>query len=642
MKLSNDPNAIKVTAGLALAGILLFGASFNDPFHFDDTLITGDSNVTNPARWSHFFNPLYLRQLTFFSFYLNHLVGGVSPGGYHVVNVALHIANAVLLFFLLGRFFERWIAIAAAAVFLVHPIQSEPVLYIYQRSVLLACFFSLLGLIALVERRHWLAVLFFFLAFEGKESAIAIPLAVAALIGTVNDLQVRRHSPPYEGGVAVPSRKKTRSEMARPGWSLTSYVKECVLKHGARATTPSAPLRWLRSILLMAQPPLLHKEGNTRGEFIDRRYRIGLLAGTIVLAGAALGLLVYWNEETVGVGVADQINPLKYFLVETRVIYTYLRLLFFPYPQSLEYEFPASGGVLHIAGLLAIFGAAWWLFRHERWRVPGFSILAFFILLAPTSSIIPSTDAAFEHRLYLPMLAFSLLAAWLLSRAPRRTWIAVALLLILGVLTIRRGTVWSSEIALWEDTVKRAPGKARVWFNLGGAYLNTDLAKARPAFLHAVELQPDFVEATYDLGVIEQRQQNWSRALAYYERTVEKNPQYWPAWNNMGNTLFAMGQRERAVQYFEKTLSLNRDYWPAQYNIAIVHFMSGRYADAVPRLRTVLDWSPDFREARQLLVLSIARTGNRRAADEEMKKLGEVTAAESRTTPTMILAPNRP
>jgi len=576
MNLSNDPNAMKVTAGLALAGILLFGASFNDPFHFDDTLITGDSNVTNPARWSHFFNPLYLRQLTFFSFYLNHLVGGVSPGGYHVVNVALHIANAVLLFFLLGRFFERWIAIAAAAVFLVHPIQSEPVLYIYQRSVLLACFFSLLGLIALVERRHWLAVLFFFLAFEGKESAIAIPLAVAALYE-------RRLSAVIYSGGALPR---------------------------------------LRSA--------------------DRRYRIALLAGAIVLAVSTLGILVYWQEQTVGVGAADQISPLKYLLAETRVIYTYLRLLFFPYPQSLEYEFPASGGVLHIAGLLAIFGAAWWLFRHERWRVPGFSILAFFILLAPTSSIIPSTDAAFEHRLYLPMLAFSLLAAWLLSRAPRRTWIAVALLLILGVLTIRRGTVWSSEIALWEDTVKRSPGKARVWFNLGGAYLNTDLAKARPAFLHAVELQPDFVEATYDLGVIEQRQQNWSRALAYYERTVEKNPQYWPAWNNMGNTLFAMGQRERAVQYFEKTLSLNRDYWPAQYNIAIVHFMSGRYADAVPRLRTVLDWSPDFREARQLLVLSIARTGNRRAADEEMKKLGEVTAAESRTTPTMILAPNRP
>ncbi len=89
--------------------------------------------------------------------------------------------------------------------------------------------------------------------------------AVAALCEAVTELQVRPHSPPYEGGVAVPLRKRTRSEMARPGWSLTSYVAERVLKHGMRATTPSAPLRWLRSIFLMAQPPLLHKEGNTLG-----------------------------------------------------------------------------------------------------------------------------------------------------------------------------------------------------------------------------------------------------------------------------------------------------------------------------------------------------------------------------------------
>src|SRR5207244_5589606 len=84
-----------------------------------------------------------------------------------------------------------------------------------------------------------------------------------ALCEAVTELQGRRHSPPYEGAVAVPLRKRTRSEMARPGWSLTSYVAECVLKHGMRATTPSAPLRWLRSIFLMAQPPLLFQEGNT-------------------------------------------------------------------------------------------------------------------------------------------------------------------------------------------------------------------------------------------------------------------------------------------------------------------------------------------------------------------------------------------
>jgi protein O-mannosyl-transferase len=161
MNLSNDPKALKVAACLICAGVLLFGASINDPFHFDDDLILRDSNVTNPARWIHFLNPLHLRQITFFSFYLNYLIGGDSPVGFHLVNIGLHIANAILLFLLLRRFFDFRIASAAAAIFLVHPIQTEPVLYIYQRSILLACFFSLLALIALAERRHgWAAVLF--------------------------------------------------------------------------------------------------------------------------------------------------------------------------------------------------------------------------------------------------------------------------------------------------------------------------------------------------------------------------------------------------------------------------------------------------------------------------------------------------
>jgi tetratricopeptide (TPR) repeat protein len=331
-------------------------------------------------------------------------------------------------------------------------------------------------------------------------------------------------------------------------------------------------------------------------------------------------------------------SPLGYFLTQTRVVYTYLRLLVFPYPQSLEYEFANAGGVLTILGIAVILGAAWWF----RKSIPGLCVLAFFILLAPTSSIVPSADAAFEHRLYLPMLAFSLLAAYLVSHAPRRTWIAASLILVLGVLTVRRGTVWSSDVALWEDAVKHAPGKARAWFNLGGAYLQSDPDKARAALLRAIELQPHLPAAHYDLGIVEQGKSNWSMALAYYGRAVEQDPSYWPAWNNMGNTLFSMGQRERSLEYFEKTLSLNRDYWPAQYNIAIVHVMSGRYAEALPRLKTVLDWQPDFREARQLLASTLTLAGYRASAEAEMKKLGELHAAESRNTPTMILAPNRP
>ena len=560
MKLSDDPHALRMAVLLVLAGILLFAPSFNDPFHFDDVLITNDANVMNAAQWSHFFNPLHLRQLTFLTFYLNHLAGGLDPSGYHVVNVLLHVANSALLFFLLRRFVERWIAIAAAAIFLVHPIQTSALLYVYERSTLLACFFSLLALIALAERRIGWVVVFFALAFEGKESAIAVPLSLAILVGG------RKFS----------------------------------------------------------------------------RLRVIFLATAASLSILALALLIHWNDRTVGIGAAAQISPLRYLLTETRVVYTYLRLLVFPYPQSLEYDFHEFGGVLAATGIVLILAGGYWLYRKERWRIPGLCVLAFFILLAPTSSIIPSADAAFEHRLYLPMLAFSLFVAGLLAPLPQRNVVATAVIIALAVLTIGRERIWSSDIALWEDTSRKAPGKARVWFNLGGAYLNTDPEKARAALLRALELQPHFTEALYDLGVIEQGKRNWNMALAYYGKAVEEQPTYWPAWNNMANTLFAIGQHERALEGFEKTLRLNPDYWPAQYNLAIVHFMRGRYAEAVRKLRIVLDWRPDFRDARYLLATSLTRAGDRALADAEWKKLGEVNAAESRITPTMILAPNRP
>jgi tetratricopeptide (TPR) repeat protein len=550
---------MKVTAGLVLAGVLLFGPSFNDPFHFDDTLITGDSNVTNPAHWAHFFNPLHLRQLTFFTFYLNHLFGGDDPSGYHLVNVGIHVANAVLLYWLLARFVEPWIALAAAGLFLVHPVQTEPVLYVYERSTLLACFFSLLALTALVKERRWLAVVMFLCAFESKESAIAVPL-VAALSG------------------------------ARLG-------------------------------------------RNERGLKPATTY---LVAG--ILAVAALAILMYRHEASVGIGATAQINPLRYLLTETRVVFTYLRLLVFPYSQSLEYDFQNVGSVLTVAGVAALLLAGW-LLRH---RVEGICVLAFFILLAPTSSFIPSADAAFEHRLYLPMAAFSVLVAYGLSKIRWRTSVTIAVFIILATLTLRRETVWSSDLTLWQNTVQHAPGKARVWFNLGGAYMNSDPENARKSFLHALQLQPHFPEALYDLGVIEQRKKNWDLAVTYYQRAIDQQTDYWPAWNNMGNTLFAMGRRDPALRCFETTLRLNPDYWPAQYNIAVVYYLNGRYTEAVPKLGIVLDWQPGFREARYLLATSLTQSGNRVYAEREWQRLGGMNATESRLTPTMILAPNRP
>src|SRR5712691_1836645 len=94
----------------------------------------------------------------------------------------------------------------------------------------------------------------------------------------------RAYSPPCEGGVVAPSKNGSVPKTARTGWSLTSYVSKCVLKHwlvsdhlsvdgcalsGLRGLRPpSAALRWLRDFLLMPQPPLLCKEGNEPTETV--------------------------------------------------------------------------------------------------------------------------------------------------------------------------------------------------------------------------------------------------------------------------------------------------------------------------------------------------------------------------------------
>ena len=517
----------------------MFGSSLNDPFHFDDALILKDSNVTNSSRWFHFLNPLHLRQVTFFSFYLNYLVGGDDPFGFHAVNVGLHIANAILFFYLLSQFLQRWVAGAAAALFLIHPIQTEPVLYIYQRSVLLACLFSLLALIAFHRQKYWLAGVLFVCAFESKESAVAVPLALA----------------------------------------------------------------------------LLH----------NHKARHWLLLGTAGAATGALALLVYHSETTVGIGATGEVSPLAYFVAQLRMMYTYLRLVVWPYPQSLEYEFPPVPAIwlilVQAAGLMLLVGAAVWASREVRWKTVGMSILAFFILLAPTSSFVPSADPAFEHRLYLPMLAFSVLAASLFALLPRRTVLLVPVIAAFAVVSYQRGGVWASDAALWEDTAAKAPGKARVWFNLGGAHLKTNPDRAREAFTRAIDIVPVFPEVYYNLGLIEQTRGDYSMAAVHYQKAIEQDGSYWPAWNNLGNVMYALGQRERSLKSLETTLRLNPDYWPAQYNIAIVYFMSGRYDLAISRLRTVLDWKPDHREAKQLLALALEESGHRNTADEQIKML---------------------
>src|SRR5512135_3203837 len=175
-----------VASDVAVLTVLTLCAAWGvmqNPFHFDDGLFLQSAQVTQPAGLFFLPQPEQSRQLTYLTFYWNYQAGQARPFGYHLVNLLLHLANVLGLYVFASLLVKgapdapslrAWplIPLVAAALFAVHPVQSEAVNYVYQRSTLLAAFFSLLSmnacLLGMGGRRPWrfrtLAVVCFVLA----------------------------------------------------------------------------------------------------------------------------------------------------------------------------------------------------------------------------------------------------------------------------------------------------------------------------------------------------------------------------------------------------------------------------------------------------------------------------------------------
>ena len=142
----------------------------------------------------------------------------------------------------------------------------------------------------------------------------------------------------------------------------------------------------------------------------------------------------------------------------------------------------------------------------------GFGILWFFLHLLPTNSFIPRLDVANDRQLYLPswglFLAVAAGADLLRGKwgARRVTAVATVLVLALGVLTVSRNTVYRSEVALWEDTARKSPGKARAWNNLGYAYQQAGRFRdAEAAYLRSLRIDPGYALARGNLRGLKAR-----------------------------------------------------------------------------------------------------------------------------------------
>jgi tetratricopeptide (TPR) repeat protein len=160
---------------LAAATLVAFGASLGSGFHFDDYAIFDHPSL------SHLFTLRETRPLTYLTFWLNYALGGGNAFGYHAVNLALHLGAVLLAFECLRRRLPERAALAAAAIFAVHPVQAEAVDYIWARSIVLATLLCLAALYEWMDGSRWAAVGWFAAALLAKEEVAAFPLALAWL-----------------------------------------------------------------------------------------------------------------------------------------------------------------------------------------------------------------------------------------------------------------------------------------------------------------------------------------------------------------------------------------------------------------------------------------------------------------------------
>ncbi len=534
---------------LAGSGLIAYGNSLNVPFVLDDFhVLVGNPIVENFQELLGKSLVIRPRSLVDLTFALQVHLHGLKVLPLHVLNLFIHCLNGFLAYFVTVRLFglvsvpdpdhqtqpfvKQWPAFVAAALFILHPVQTQAVTYITQRYTSLMAFFYLAAVWAFLrfrqERRPFFAVLlgvFAYLAFLCKQSALTLPLSLLALEG----LAFSEH---------------------RRFWG-----------------------RWGVWLLV---PGLLALLGIV--------WNIGVLTGNYGSAGDFLEDVDRLSRETL------MVSRSSYFFTQLRVLCRYIVLVLWPLGQCVDPHYPfvhrffEGWTPLAAACLLALLMGAWRI-RH-RAPLVSLGVLWFFSTLSLESSFIPIRDAMFEHRLYLAVLGFGWILVGILLRLPwpdhRSLVVPVCLLLILlGVATHRRNQIWQNPISLWQEAILCNPQNARAFNNLGRHLIDAGrLNEAEVALSRALALSPFRRNVYYNLGMIYARTKRLEPALRSFATALSLDPRQPSFYYHLGLTYHHMGLTQAARECYEAALLHSSTMLGPAMNLAALAFNEGRYEDA--------------------------------------------------------------
>lgn len=610
---------------------IIYSNTFNVPFVFDDLRQIEEKEAIRDLR--NYFSPKILlshRPLGDLTFALNYEFGKLHVFGYHLVNLIIHVLNGFLVYFLtltilmqvkdrpvtpnprpneqtlptcnyLSTANEdptaiRFAALFAALIFVVHPLQTQAVTYTIQRYTSLAGMFYIACILLYIKAR------------------------ASSNNRTSND-QVS----------GIPSIFKFRFG------SLIYFVLSficAVLSFLSKENAASIP-----GAILLVELLLLDKRwGSWKIRGISL-FLVFILFGVLILylVGITQGEIDFgrlledvssYTKET------GKVSRWQYLCTQVNVITIYIRLLFCPFGQNLDYMYPFKSGFFDgftpwaFLILISILVIAGW--NLKRRPALAFGIFYFFITLSVESSIIPIRDALFEHRLYLPMFGFALVLSYVLFFVlPLNQWwrmgIVGILIIGLGSAAFNRNQVYRDRVTLWTDVVTKSPKNYRGHFNLGNAFRDQgDLKKAIESYSRALQIHPNFTMAEDNLGVVLIQEGRLEEAVRLLSQALKTRPRDATLDCNLGIAFMRQGKLEDAIHHLNRAIERKPEYVEAHNNLGIVFAQQGNMEKAVDHFSKALESQPNNPETHMNLGLATMLQGNKKESLRHFSRVIEI------------------
>ncbi|MEZ6142808.1 MAG: tetratricopeptide repeat protein [Zavarzinella sp.] len=554
---------------LILCCLFAYANSVTKTFIFDDDgWLTNAPNLDHPIKYLRGF---HTRMTVAAVNLLNHQMGKNNPVSFHITNILIHLAATLVLYGLIrrtlllprfeNRYFTRatYLAFASALLWMLHPIQTQSVTYLVQRCESMAGLFYMFVLYALVRSAD--------------------------------------HDQPLPPEARSRFFRSPHTRWGHWKWYLLAGVS-MILGYSSKEILATAMIAVVLFDRIFIAPSW--KE-------VSRRWPFYLWVGGIWLA------YTIWNivrstkaVNNVGFGL-DNVTPMQYAYTEIGVMIHYFKITFYPTRLCLDYQtWPWSHSWREVTREMIVVGSILLTsFGLMLWRLPmGFVLFWFFLILAPTSTVMPIADAIFEHRLYLSLATPAILVVfvgdWLLRTVRLQVlapWLLFVLAAILTILTIRRTEDYRTRTRLWYTVTQVMPKNVRATSNHAhGLIAEGKFEESIPHMERALAMFAYDATSLQNSAFVYEKLGRLDRAEEFYRFIRECG--CWPDDDNHvrnhGSSLLAIRKWDEAADAFRYMLSKEPDTASNYYRLGVALHYQGDAAEAKEMFAKATELDPNW------------------------------------------------